>query len=166
MRDLIKTPKIYITLNKKVRKENETWEEDGKRWIHKNGVTKRDTILQEFSSTVPLFCPKCKSKFHHDNDIVMYKIHSMCMKCVAEFETQLRIEGKFEQYQKDMINKNIDYDIDRLKKELEYFLQTPLSNIRYNDAGQKEETIIEDDREVAIKNVNKKLQYLESLKIK
>jgi len=56
---------------------------------------------------VPLWCPKCKNIMSKRLDTKMYWIHGMCLDCVAKMETQLRIEGKWEEYQRNKIKENI-----------------------------------------------------------
>jgi hypothetical protein len=36
----------------------------------------------------------------------MYNIHGKCADCVIEMETQLKIEGKFEEYERNFLNQN------------------------------------------------------------
>lgn len=56
---------------------------------------------------MPLFCPKCKRIMNKKLDTKMYWRRQMCFDCVIEFETQLRIEGKYEEYEQNVIKENI-----------------------------------------------------------
>jgi hypothetical protein len=89
--------------------EGDIWEENGKQWTLKNGikqsVTKYDKIREII--TMPLKCPSCggamKSTLLNKK---MWNIHKKCFDCVIEMETQLKIEGKYEQYAKYLMNSN------------------------------------------------------------
>lgn len=56
---------------------------------------------------VPLWCPKCGHIMKKKLDTKMYWLHQMCFDCVVEFETRLRIEGKWEEYERNKIKENI-----------------------------------------------------------
>jgi hypothetical protein len=112
--------------NKVTHIEGDVWEEDGKKWTIQNGikqtVTKHDALkaMVEF----PLTCPCC---FKAMKDIPlnrkMYSIHSKCFDCVIEMEHKLRIEGKYEEYEKKMLNSNKNATIDDAEQMFdEYFI--------------------------------------------
>jgi len=56
---------------------------------------------------MPLWCPKCKHVMNKKLDNKMYWLHNMCFDCVIEMETQLRIAGKYEEYEKNKVKENI-----------------------------------------------------------
>lgn len=66
---------------------------------------KKESYIQE--GRVPLWCPKCELVMNKKLDNKMYWIHNMCFDCVIEFETKMRIEGKWEEYEKNKIKENI-----------------------------------------------------------
>lgn len=68
---------------------------------------------------VPLWCPKCKHVMNKPLDTKMYWLHNMCMDCVAIMETQLRIEGKWEEYQRNKIKENIRSYIKDTEQQVE-----------------------------------------------
>lgn len=65
----------------------------------------KESFLQ--MTRMPLWCPKCKRIMNKKLDNKMYWIHNMCFDCVIEFETQLRIEGKWEEYERNKIKENV-----------------------------------------------------------
>ena len=99
-----------IGYNKKQKehKEGDTWVEGRKTWTIKNGIKqtvyKLDKIKKEIF--VPLGCPKCNKVMKHHLDKSNYKIHKKCHKCVVEFEHKLRIHNKYDDYIKNLKNKN------------------------------------------------------------
>lgn len=120
--------RIQVGYNDKKVKYNEgdIWEEKGKKWTIKNGlkqtITKHDALrtLTEF----PLTCPNCKQPMKdYSLNRKMYKIHSKCFDCVVKYETKLRIEGKYEDYEKDLLNKNKNTSVHDYEQMFEDFLQ-------------------------------------------
>jgi len=92
-----------------VHTEGDTWEENGKQWTIKGGlkqtITKHDKIRELI--TMPLKCPSCEKSMKSTSlNKKMWGVHKKCFDCVVEMETQLRIEGKYEQYAKDLMNAN------------------------------------------------------------
>ncbi|MBX6361018.1 MAG: hypothetical protein IRZ03_13165 [Acidobacterium ailaaui] len=70
---------------------------------------------------IPLFCPKCGNVMKNDNvTISLYKIHGMCIDCVTEEETKLKAEGKWEEYEKEMIKRNVETTKKMLYEFFEY----------------------------------------------
>jgi len=89
-------------------KEGDVWTEGRKTWTIKNGIkqtiSKLDKIKKEVF--VPLCCPKCSKVIKHQLDKDNYKIHKNCHDCVIEFEHKLKIEGKYDNYIKELKVKN------------------------------------------------------------
>jgi hypothetical protein len=111
--------------------EGDTWEENGKTWTIKNGikqtVTKHDVLraMVEF----PLTCPECNEPMkNHTLNKKMYSIHKMCSNCVTEIETKLRIEGKYEEYEKKLLNSNKNSSVNDAEQMFEDFLSNPTIN--------------------------------------
>lgn len=107
-------------------KEGDVWEENGKQWTIKNGikqtVTKLDAVRKQV--IMPLNCPQCKTPMKNRLDKTMYPIHSMCFDCVIKYETKLKIEGKFEEYQLNINKQGLAYHL----KEMENVLLDLLMN--------------------------------------
>ena len=101
-------------------KEGDVWIENKKTWTIKDGikqtVSKLDKIKKEVF--VPLFCPKCSKVIKHQLDKDNYKIHKNCHDCVIEFEHQLKIEGKYEDYINNLKAKNSLNMVDDLESYL------------------------------------------------
>lgn len=90
------------------RNEGEIFEENGKRYIIKNGLKQSYTKLDEAKKTLrmPLLCPECSKPMTHTHDKTMYNWHKKCYDCVIVFETQLRAEGKYQEYEQNLIRQN------------------------------------------------------------
>lgn len=98
----------------KDRVEGETWEEDERNWVIKNGIKQTVSKLQEARdlAKTPLFCPECKIVMNHRYDKEFYTINKRCFECQVKFETHLKITGKFESYRDAIHNSEIDNTID------------------------------------------------------
>lgn len=146
--------------------EGDTWEENGKNWTIHNGIkqtiTKHDALkaMVEF----PLTCPCC-SKAMKDISInrKMYHIHNMCFDCVIKMEHKLRMEGKYEAYEKQMLNSNKNATIDDAEQMFdEYFISkketyvTEAGDIEKWDGGSIDPEVIK-----MIKENIKRLRKLE-----
>lgn len=127
MRNLIKGKsgesselQVGYTTKKEEHKEGDIWEESGKKWTIKDGIkqtyTKLDSVKKE--AIMPLFCPECSSLMKQRNDAKMYKVHKKCFSCVLEMETKLKIQGKYEEYERDMIANNAESYLNDLESYL------------------------------------------------
>jgi ribosomal protein L44E len=103
------------------RKEGDVWEENSKTWTIKNGIKMTITKLDLVKSTlqIPLTCPECKRAMNKGRlDKHMYGIHKKCSDCVISHETELKRIGKFEEYQKSILSRGIEYHIREMEDVL------------------------------------------------
>jgi len=112
-----KENKIYV--------EGDIWEENGKTWTIENGlkqtITKHDKLRQII--VMPLKCPECEKAMKvNDLNKKMWSIHNKCFDCVVEYETHLRITGKYEEYEKKLMNANKDSFVDDYEQAVEAFV--------------------------------------------
>jgi len=100
--------------------EGDIWEEGGKKWTIKDGIkqtyTKLDKVKKE--AILPLFCPECGSLMKKRIDAKMYKIHQKCSDCVIEMEHKLKMEGKYKEYERNIIATNAESYLDDLETYL------------------------------------------------
>lgn len=103
-----------------VRKEGDVWEEDGRTWTIQNGlkqnITKLDAAKDAYK--IPLTCPKCIGSMSHWLAKKMYRIHGFCFECTVEYEASLRKAGKYEEYEKAMMQGNVK----EFAKDLEQYI--------------------------------------------
>jgi hypothetical protein len=122
-------------------KEGDVWEERGKKWTIKNGLKQTVTRFDEIKRKIfaPLACPKCHKPMSKGNiDKYMYSIHKICSDCVFEHETRLKIEGKFEEYSKDIIKQGIAYHIKEMESVLFELLMGQSDESFVTEAGDIE----------------------------
>lgn len=102
-------------------KEGDVWEENGKNWTIKNGIKMTITKLDLVKKTLqmPLVCPKCKKAMNKGNlDKQMYAVHHTCSDCVFEHETKLKHDGKFDEYQQNILKQGVQYHIKEIEDAL------------------------------------------------
>ena len=112
-----KENKVYV--------EGDTWEENGKTWTINNGlkqtITKHDKLRQII--VMPLKCPECEKAIKVNNlNKKMWSIHNKCFDCVVEYETHLRKIGKYEEYEKKLMNANKDSFVDDYEQAVNAFV--------------------------------------------
>jgi len=88
--------KIQTGYNKKnvIRKEGDIWEEGGKTWTIKNGITKTVSKMYRLREIckVPLFCPKSGKPMKGPNDIIFYRLYGMSYDSYIYEKTMKRVD--------------------------------------------------------------------------
>jgi len=143
--------------------EGDVWEEDGKMWTIKNGLKQNVTKLDKAKklAQTPLTCPKCSGAMNHHLHKKMYKIHGFCFDCTLEMEANLRKAGLYKEYEKQMMQGNMQawaqgleqWVDDQINESMTFVTEDgTVEDWSNNSAKQKAEIM---------KNVN---QYLDHLK--
>lgn len=106
-------------------KEGDTWTEKGKTWTIKNGIkrtlSKFDSIRKKINT--PLGCPKCGKSLSRPMDQKMYTFNNCCLDCTVKFEHELRIQGKYEEYEKARVLANAKGFVTDLEVYINEFIQ-------------------------------------------
>lgn len=142
--------------------EGDVWEENSKQWTIKNGIKQTLTKFDKLKKLVifPLICPECSSPMKsNDLNKKMYNIHSKCFDCVAEMETKLKAEGKYSEYEKEMMNKNKNAMVDDFEASIEEFYKMQ-SESYFTEAGDVESWNGGKINEDEIKNVKEYIKKL------
>ena len=145
--------------------EGDIWESDGRTWIIKNGIKQNITKLDNAKKAhvMPLFCPRCKGIMKNRNDKPFYNLHKKCFSCVIDFEHNLRKQGKWEQYQSDIKNGEIDKQIEEFKVYVKEKLNE--SNDGFvTESGDVEKWVGKLDTTRVEEHTQEVIKYLESLK--
>ena len=111
-------------------KENDIWEENGKHWTFKNGIKISATKLDKAKSYThsPLLCPECSKLMKTEYDKKMFMIHKTCFDCVIKHETKLKIEGKYQEYEDNIVKSNANFMLDEFVNGFDSFLDSMDSN--------------------------------------
>ena len=93
------------------REVGDQWTDDeGNIWEQKKGYKIKLGKLSELRSEINTF-PKCSKEVctctnPNRNDLKMKALHGMCFDCVIDMEHQLKIEGKYEEYERQKLLSN------------------------------------------------------------
>ena len=125
------------------REVGDRWtDDDGTLWEQKKGYKVKLGKLSELRQNLNKF-PNCKKEIctctnPKRNDIKMKTIHGMCFDCVIDMEHKLKIEGKYEEYEREKILANMKSWLKGAEVEKEA-LKTALKAKFVNEDGSIEE---------------------------
>jgi hypothetical protein len=165
------------------RKEGEVWEDSsGRRWIKKNGYKKRINKTGKISSEdVKLTCSDCGADMKWGNylDDKIFPKTGRCYDCNVNYESKLKVEGKFKNYELEKIFKSQKGFVEDFRAKLIetiHHLETSNDDIVYlNEDGTKDvwkdttkEMVLSDAKndlkecDLALERINKSLSELSS----
>ena len=125
------------------RKVGDTWTDDnGVEWEQRNGFKIKKGKLDELRSLIavnsmPKDCPKCGKEMKHRNDIKFWKLEKHCFDCQVAFEHNLRIEGKFDAYQKQKVYENAMAWLKDAEQEAKELVEAFRNPVTFADAEGK-----------------------------
>jgi hypothetical protein len=144
--------------------EGDIWDEDDRTWTIKNGIkqniTKLDAAKKEIN--LPLFCPCCSGMMKHKYDKQFYIQYKRCFNCQIEFETDLKKKGLWIEYEKFIINS----DIDGLVNEFNIWIDEEMNtkNESYITEAGDIERWSGNAKQKLLESKEETIKYLESLK--
>jgi len=152
---------------KKIYVEGDIWEENGKTWTITNGlkqtITKHDKLRQII--VMPLKCPECEKAMKvNDLNKKMWSIHNKCFDCVVEYETHLRVIGKYKEYEKKLMNANKDSFVDDYEQAVEAFANDK-GETYMSEAGHAENWSKTEVNPEVIKALKKNIKQLKEMEI-
>ena len=112
------------------RNEGDVWEEFGRKWTLRNGIKMSVTKLDRAKKAVfaPLLCPECSKPMKTEYDKKMFVLHKTCFDCVIKMESQLKIDGKYQEYEDKIIRANANFALDEFVNGFDSFLDSMDSN--------------------------------------
>ncbi len=135
------------------RKEGDVWEDiNGRKWTIKNGIRQNITKLDD--AKTPWWCPKCSKPLNHRHDIKFWRIRGHCMDCNIKFESELRRQGKWEKYERNVMLRNYVAELRDKIVELQ----------SYYDEASKPEFLIMNENEKTVLMMEKWDVNLDKLK--
>ena len=122
------------------RKEGDVWEDiNGKKWTVKNGI--RQSISKLDGAKTPHWCPKCSKPMNHRFDIKFWRLRGHCMDCNVKYETELRKDGNWRNYEnKIMLRNYISAAKDKIQ-ELQHYYDN-FSKPEYLLMNEHEKTVL------------------------
>jgi hypothetical protein len=155
---------IGYTKKVEFHKEGDIWEENNRKWTIRDGIKENITKLDKFKkAAVPLFCPKCNTIMNKQLDSNYYKAHGKCLDCTAKFETELKLDGTWEDHTKKTHNK----EIDKLIEEYKSFMNEKLNESNdgfVTESGEVEKWIGGVNQARAEEALEEGIKYLENMK--
>ena len=156
-----------VGYNKKYvhRKEGDVWEEDGRKWTIKNGLRQNVTKMDKFKKMgkIPLFCPECNTLMKKHLDSKVFPAYQKCFDCVVDYETQLKKEGKLEEFHQSLRNQHIDTAINEFKSFMADAIKESNQNF-VTEAGDIENWKGGKSKEEFERELQEGIEYLEGLK--
>jgi len=125
------------------RKEGEKWfDVNGKAWTMKNGLKQSISKLQE--AKMPWWCPKCEKAMNHRFDTKFYNLYSQCYDCTINQQTQMRIDGTWDAFEKKMIRENEKAWLrDQIQERKDYIRTFRTPQVHFENGGWEELAKIE-----------------------
>jgi hypothetical protein len=145
------------------RKEGDVWEEKGKTWTIKNGITQTVTKLDDVRKSIlmPLVCPKCNEKVMKGQlDKLFWKIYGECSDCKISYETDLKISGKYKDYEKAEMTKNLKTYLKDIKMMANDFINETNRKGYITETGKIEDWSSQ-DKEKLREKINTRIEDIE-----
>jgi Pyruvate/2-oxoacid:ferredoxin oxidoreductase delta subunit len=152
------------TKKQEFHEEGDVWEENGRTWTIKEGIKQNLTRLDKAKESLhlPLFCPECNNVMKKSNDKLFYIQYHRCFDCQVEFETELRIKGLWNDYEKHILNS----DVDGVIHDFNIWIDEEINSS--NESWITESGDIEkwngSSKDKLLQNKEETIKYLESLK--
>lgn len=146
-------------------KEGDVWQENGKKWTIKNGIKQTITKLDEIKKLVlmPLSCPSCGGVMKVDDyNKKMWAIHQKCFDCVIKMESEIKRQGKWDEYSANIMNTNKNAELDDLAIMLDQWLEEKDTFV--SEAGEVEKWA-GGDKQTIYKQVKERIAELKDLDI-
>jgi hypothetical protein len=101
-------------------KEGDIWEENEKKWTIRNGIKQTISNLDSIKKDIlmPFICPSCSKPMKKRLDKKFYNIHKRCFNCVVEAENDIRKQGLWNVYEKNIMKSNVLDVLQDFKDEL------------------------------------------------
>ena len=155
---------VGYTKKQEFHEEGDVWEESGRTWTIKDGIKQNLTKLDKAKRLVvmPLFCPCCSNLMKKKNDKLFYIQYNRCFDCQIEFETELRKIGLWEEYEKNIINSDLDYLIKDYSVWIDEVINS--SNDSFITEAGEVERWVGSSKKKLLENKEETIKYLQSLK--
>jgi len=158
------TTGIGYSKKQEFHEEGDVWEENDRTWTIENGIKQNITKLDKAKDSVlmPLFCPCCSNLMKNKHDKLFYIQYNRCFNCQIDFETDIRKLGLWEEYEKHIINS----DIDSLIKDYSTWMDELSldSNESFITEAGDIETWLGSGKNRLLENKEETIKYLQSLK--
>ena len=158
------------------REVGDVWtDEKGVEWEQRAGFKIKKGKLDEIrdmliANRMPATCPKCNQPMTKRLDEKFWKLEKRCFDCQIDFEHNLRIEGKFHEYERNRILQNAEAWLADAEKDAKEIIETFRNPLTFANAdGTFEEWAGGKSAEEVAEQIEKefnefKTNFLEKLK--
>ena len=156
---------VGYSKKQEIHAEGDVWEEDGRKWTIKNSIKQNITKFDNAKKAhvMPIFCPNCTKPMKKTFDKDYYNIHKKCFDCIIEFEHELQKAGLFEEYQRNILNADIEGFIKDFKAYVEDEL-TQNNNSFISEGGDVEKWVGGLNEKRVLEELDKTIAHLEKMK--
>ena len=106
---------------------------------------KNDKMEALKDAKMPWFCPECDKVMKSRLDDKMYRLHKHCFDCQVKFENNLRIEGKYEEWEEQkVLNNQLSYIKDQIQSVEDWKDETENSPTIFNQVGVKDVELVQE----------------------
>jgi ribosomal protein L37AE/L43A len=128
------------------REVGEIWKDSqGVEWEQRAGFKIQKGKMDEIRTLInaqkmPSTCPKCSREMKSRADQKIWKLEGHCLECQIEFEHELRIEGKYEAYEKERILKSAESWLAEAEQEAKEIIEAFRNPVTYTNVDGTSET--------------------------
>jgi|TARA_R100000084_G_C4637903_1_gene142076 ribosomal protein L37AE/L43A len=116
---------------------------------------------------MPYFCPSCKKVMKKRLDDKFWRLMGHCFDCQIKIENKLRVEGKWEEYEKKKILENKKAYLKDLKQSIDEFETSGGKATFFNEVGVDEKSVEKEEWSMGQENFDKLVsearEYIEKL---
>jgi transcription elongation factor Elf1 len=154
---------IGYTKKEEFHEEGDVWEEDGRKWTIKNGIKQNLTKLDKAKKELhlPLFCPHCSRMMKPHLDKTFWIMYKRCFNCQVDFEAEIRKQGLWDEYEKNIINSDMDFLIQDFMIWSDEVIN---SNEEFITEAGDIESWVGKGKQALLQNRDETIKYLQSLK--
>ena len=142
---------------------------EGKKEVAKHGdkVDRLSDIMKE--ARMPWFCPECDKTMKKKLDNKFWRLMGHCFDCQIRIENKLRIEGKWEEYEKKKILENKKAYLKDLKQSIDEFEASGGKTTFFNEVGVTEKGVEKEEWSMGQENfdqlVDEAREHIERLEM-
>ena len=120
---------------------------------HGDKIDRLSDIMKE--ARMPWFCPECDKTMKKKLDNKFWRMMGHCFDCQVKIENKLRVEGKWEEYEKKKILENKKAYLKDLKQSIDEFEETGGKATFFNEVGVVEKGVEKEEWSMGQENFDK-----------
>ena len=134
---------------------------------HGDKIERLSDIMKE--ARMPWFCPECDKTMKKKLDNKFWRMMGHCFDCQVKIENKLRVEGKWEEYEKKKILENKKAYLKDLKQSIDEFEASGGKTTFFNEVGVTEKGVEKEEWSMGQENfdqlVDEAREHIERLEM-